>query len=294
MHFAPVLHDVFVDLEVAKALSMQEQQPSPAPAASYESIGDQISEESLTPLQSVSSWLNIPGKLGEATNWVDQSHAKSGESVLLKSTTSLLHIHTYMYTPTTEFSPPLPTWRPWNMERTAGDGATNIDHLWPPGTISRSTLPPANYCPIPNGDSAHLHTLPPLQVHTQVNSPSPETTLEHAQLSPTIPQVMDAKSSPTGSSNWGPLYGEEEDLRRAIQISVEDDHEFCERPQASQSGLSIRATQFLAYDARFDDGPHTTSINRADLRNNHVMQELSLPPELRYLLETSSRTGAHV
>ena len=64
-----------LDLETAKALSMQEQQPvSPAsPNGSYEEIGDRDSVDSLTPLHSVSSWLNIPSE-SEATNWVDHSY----------------------------------------------------------------------------------------------------------------------------------------------------------------------------------------------------------------------------
>ena len=80
MHFCVLLNCIHVDLERAKALSMQERQPvSPrlaSPTGSYEEIGDRDSVDSLTPLHSVSSWLNIPSEPGEATNWVDQSYPR--------------------------------------------------------------------------------------------------------------------------------------------------------------------------------------------------------------------------
>ena len=62
---------------------MQERQPvsPPSPSASYEEIGDRDSVDSLTPLHSVSSWLNIPaaGESGETTNWVEQSYPRRSE-----------------------------------------------------------------------------------------------------------------------------------------------------------------------------------------------------------------------
>ena len=121
-----------------------------------------------------------------------------------------------------------------------------------------------------------------------VQSPSPE------QFSP---EVTDTNASPVEGSEWGPLYGEDEDLRRAIRLSMADVREGAdhEQPQMDQSGLNINGTQFLDYNTTFDGGLNGTR-GRADLQTNtdHMTHEITLPPELRHLLETSSRTGAHV
>ena len=184
-----------------------------------------------------------------------------------------------------------------------------MDLLLPPRTIPRSSLPPLNYppnSPTPNGDPVGLLSPLPLQP-APVSSPSPEhlsptspehfsvTSLKH--VSPTSPEVMDANTSPVGSSEWGPLYGEDEDLKRAIQMSLTDvrensaDHE---RRQVDQSGLSINGPQFLDYNVTFDNVTGTSS-DRVDVRSDHdITHEITLPPELRHLLATSSRTGAHV
>ena len=68
-----------------------------------------------------------------------------------------------------------------------------------------------------------------------------------------------------------------------------------EQLQVDQSGLSINGTQFLDYSTTFDGGLGSTT-GRVDLRTStdHMTHEITLPPELRHLLETSSRTGAHV
>ena len=78
MYMCNVYVFLALDLERAKVLSMQERQPfsPPSPTGSYEEIGDQDSIDSLTPLHSVSSWLNIPSASGEATNWVDRSYPR--------------------------------------------------------------------------------------------------------------------------------------------------------------------------------------------------------------------------
>ena len=173
--------------------------------------------------------------------------------------------------------------------------------MLPPRTIprTRSTLPrpfpppsSLDYSPTTNGDPIGLQLVTPLQpapTTTAVRSPSPE------QLSPASPEVMDANASPVGSSEWGPLYGEEEDLRRAIQLSMADVREGADQ-QTDQSGLSINGPQFLDYNTTFDGGLSGTRSG-ADLRTNTADQttyEITLPPELRHLLETSGRTGAHV
>ena len=63
------------DMEIAKALSIQERQRSPS--VSYEEIDDRDSPDSLTPLHSVNSWLNIPSEPQDATTWVDRSYPRS-------------------------------------------------------------------------------------------------------------------------------------------------------------------------------------------------------------------------
>ena len=177
-----------------------------------------------------------------------------------------------------------------------------MDHLLPPRTIprTRSTLPrpSLDYSPTANGDPVGLHLVTPLQparAPATVRSPSPE------QFSPTSPEVMDANASPVGSSEWGPLYGEDEDLKRALQLSMADiregnDHE---QQQQDHSGLSINGPQFLDYNTTIDSGLSGLSGTRGgtDLRTSTTDQttcEITLPPELRHLLETTGRTGAHV
>lgn len=172
-----------------------------------------------------------------------------------------------------------------------------MDHLLPPRTIprTRSTVPrpPLDYSPTANGDPVGLHLVSPLQaVPVPVRSPSPE------QLSPEV--VTNTNASPVEGDEWGPLYDEDEDLRRAIQLSMADVREDAnrERPQMDQSGLSINGTQFLDYNTTTFDSDASGTRGRADLRTtsstNHTTHEITLPPELRHLLETSSRTGAHV
>ena len=96
--------------------------------------------------------------------------------------------------------------------------------------------------------------------------------------------------SPEQVDEWGPLYGEEEDLRRALQMSMAT-HEHVQSPvqetETNQSGLSISGPQFVDY-SRFND---SNDSDRADLRTDH---EITLPPELRHLFATSNRTGTHV
>ena len=173
-----------------------------------------------------------------------------------------------------------------------------MDLLLPPRTIprTRSTLPPRHiprspfdYSPTANGDPVGLHLVSPLQA--SVHSPSPE------QLSPDHgPEATDTTN--VEGSEWGPLYDEDEDLRRAIQLSMADVREDADhkQPQADQSGLSVNGTQFLDYSTTFDDGS-SGRRGRVDLRTSstdHMTHEITLPPELRHLLETNSRTGAHV
>ncbi len=223
----------------------------------------------------------------------------------------LLSMHTL------DVSPPPPSWPTWNLERTSiRDEATNMEHLLPPRTIprTRSALPPRtiprtrstlptsrpsfDYSPTANGDpvGVGLRLVSPLQaVPTPVRSPSPSP----EQLSP---EVTDTNAIPVEDSDeWGPLYGEDEDLRRAIQLSMVDVREGAdqEQPQMDQSGLSINGTQFLDYsNTTFDGGVSGTRGSlRADLRTSstdHTTHEITLPPELRHLLETSNRPGAHV
>ena len=218
----------------------------------------------------------------------------------------LLSMHTL------DVSPPPPSWPTWNLERAASrDEATNMDHLLPPRTIprTRSALPPRtiprtqrtlptqaslDYSPTANGDPVGLRLVSPLRaVPSPVHSPGPSP----EQLSP---EVTDTNAiSVEGSSEWGPLYGEDEDLRRAIQLSMADVREGAnhEQLQMDQSGLSINGTQFLDYNTTFDDVGLSGTRGRVDLQTSgtdHMTHEITLPPELRHLLETSSRTGTHV
>ena len=101
---------------------------------------------------------------------------------------------------------------------------------------------------------------------------------------------------------WGPLFGEEEDLRRAIQMSMaatadkEEDKGLStvserEGQGGVCSGLTISGPQFLDYNG-ISNGDRDIGVRgRSDLRTDH---EIALPPELRHLLATSNRTGAHV
>lgn len=154
---------------------------------------------------------------------------------------------------------------------------------------------------------------------------SPTTTSPAANVSP----------SGLGLDEWGPLYGEEEDLRRAIQISIADvDERHSDQEDdayRNHSGFTISGPQFPDYVNSFADrnaskaGVHerrsdqeedayrnrsgltisspqfpnyTNSFagrneDRPDLRaGDH--HEISLPPELRHLLASSNRSGAHV
>lgn len=65
------------DLERAKELSMQERQPSPT--ESYEDVEDRLSEDSMTPLHSVNSWLNIPTGSREIGVWGDRTFPRRSE-----------------------------------------------------------------------------------------------------------------------------------------------------------------------------------------------------------------------
>ena len=183
-----------------------------------------------------------------------------------------------------------------------------MEHLLPPRTIprTRSALPPRtiprtqrtlstqaslDYSPTANGDPVGLRLVSPLRaVPSPVRSPGPSP----EQLSP---EVTDTNAiSVEGNSEWGPLYGEDEDLRRAIQLSMADVREGAdhEQMQMDQSGLSIHGTQLLSYNAPFDDGGLSGTRGRETSGTDHMTHEITLPPELRHLLETSSRTGAHV
>ena len=123
--------------------------------------------------------------------------------------------------------------------------------------------------------------------------PSPE----HTHISPSTSPIVNTSHSPLGVDEWGPLYGEEEDLERAIQMSManinqqhpeEEEEEENEGTHMDHPGLTIKGPLFADYvnTSSFID----RNVDRSDSRS----VEVPLPPELRHLLENSNRTGAHV
>ena len=114
---------------------------------------------------------------------------------------------------------------------------------------------------------------------------------------------------------WGPVYGEEEDLRRAIEMSLADQQE----GEADSGGvwkwshvqcslLSVRTLPYISpavHATSTDDSPMMDISGPQFLDSNRLAVTpppsphlphfpLNLPPELRHLLESSQRPGAHV
>lgn len=220
------------------------------------------------------------------------------------------------------------SWPTWNLEsrQPARNESTQLNLLLPPGPPPPGSSPaPLDFSPSPNGDPVGLHVLSPLQTTFPVIShQSPER--NHDNISPPVSSPEATELPSVSNTNplhvdigdeWGPLYGEEEDLRRAIEMSMasaqqEEEEEVglevregslttmnrSERQdrnhlhQQPHSGLTINGPQFMDF-RDYENSEMALPRNRTSdfSRTEH---EISLPPELRHLFATSNRTGAHV
>ena len=93
------------------------------------------------------------------------------------------------------------------------------------------------------------------------------------------------------------MYSEDEDLRRAIEMSLASTNQGKEdttrATRDESSGLTINGPHFVDYDVDSFDERGIGACDRSDLRTDpHT--SVTLPPELRHLLASNNRTGAHV
>ena len=123
---------------------------------------------------------------------------------------------------------------------------------------------------------------PILRLHSPPSHP-------HQSPSPPHPSTPSDNGDPVGE--WGPVFDEDEDLKRAIELSLQpggrgDDMMDIARPQIGGRGndmMDIAGPQILPMDSN--------KVAEGSKVNTQAVH--SLPPELRHLLETH-RTGEQV